>query len=136
MRCPVCKTVSLADATLEEGLASHACGKCGGQGIGGASHGGMGQMGGGETPAPRGGGQWIGGQRYGEWVQMRGGKTDAAGGDEQVSAPVRDSTAAKLCPECGRFLIRHKVGHGVDFCIDRCTACGGIWLDANEWQTL
>jgi Zn-finger nucleic acid-binding protein len=49
---------------------------------------------------------------------------------------VQDSVAAKLCPECGRFLIRHKVGHGVDFCIDRCTACGGIWLDANEWQQL
>ena len=41
-----------------------------------------------------------------------------------------------ICPECGKILTRYRVGHGADFFIDRCAACGGIWLDANEWQSL
>ena len=41
-----------------------------------------------------------------------------------------------LCPECGKILTRYRVGHGVDFFIDRCAAAAAIWLDANEWQSL
>ena len=50
--------------------------------------------------------------------------------------PVSDTTEAKLCPECGRLLSRGKVGHGVDFHLDRCATCGGIWFDKNEWEIL
>lgn len=47
-----------------------------------------------------------------------------------------DSRAGKRCPEDGGFLIRHRVGHGLDFHMDRCGRCGGVWLDADEWDAL
>ncbi len=28
------------------------------------------------------------------------------------------------------------MGHGLNFSIDRCSACGGLWFDANEWELL
>jgi Zn-finger nucleic acid-binding protein len=43
---------------------------------------------------------------------------------------------ARLCPECGRLLRRAKVGRGIDFHLDRCGHCGGVWFDPNEWETL
>ena len=49
---------------------------------------------------------------------------------------MNEAGKAKLCPECGRFLTRAKVGHGVGFHLDRCGACGGTWFDANEWEVL
>jgi Zn-finger nucleic acid-binding protein len=55
---------------------------------------------------------------------------------ESTELPVADSTKAKLCPECGHILTRRMVGHGIDFQIDRCGACGGIWFDKNEWEIL
>jgi Zn-finger nucleic acid-binding protein len=109
MRCPICKTVALAEARLDPELPSHACGKCGGA--------------------------WIGGQQYTQWL-TRQTSTDSATSARGISTPGHDSLAAKLCPECGRFLVRYHVGHGIEFCIDRCTTCGGIWLDADEWQAL
>ena len=42
----------------------------------------------------------------------------------------------KLCPEDGAFLSRYRVGTGDSITIDRCAACSGIWLDANEWDIL
>jgi Zn-finger nucleic acid-binding protein len=33
-------------------------------------------------------------------------------------------------------MTRYRVGHGASFVLDRCAACGGVWLDANEWETL
>ena len=41
-----------------------------------------------------------------------------------------------LCPECRKLLARFRVGHGLSFFIDHCAGCGGIWLDANEWEAL
>jgi Zn-finger nucleic acid-binding protein len=40
------------------------------------------------------------------------------------------------CCECGKLMTRYRVGHGASFMLDRCAACGGVWLDANEWETL
>jgi Zn-finger nucleic acid-binding protein len=53
-----------------------------------------------------------------------------------VQIEVKDHKGAKLCPECGKILLKYKVGHGLDFYVDHCSACGGIWLDQNEWQAL
>jgi Zn-finger nucleic acid-binding protein len=49
---------------------------------------------------------------------------------------VQESQRIKTCPECNHFLIRYRVGHGLDFSIDRCGACGGLWFDQNEWEIL
>ena len=53
-----------------------------------------------------------------------------------VTFEVKDVQGAKICPECGRILLKYKVGHGLDFFVDHCSGCGGIWLDKNEWNAL
>ena len=42
----------------------------------------------------------------------------------------------RLCPSCGRIMLRYRVGHGVDFYLDTCGTCNGIWLDLDEWTAL
>jgi Zn-finger nucleic acid-binding protein len=42
----------------------------------------------------------------------------------------------KLCPECGRFLRRYHLGMGIEFEIDRCGGCAGMWCDAGKWPRL
>lgn len=51
----------------------------------------------------------------------------------EESVEVHHTKTGKLCPECTRILLPSKVGHGLDFRIDRCGNCGGMWFDANEW---
>ncbi|NQZ56771.1 MAG: zf-TFIIB domain-containing protein [Lentisphaeraceae bacterium] len=29
-----------------------------------------------------------------------------------------------------------RVGHGLQFYVERCATCGGVWLDKNEWESL
>ena len=112
MKCPNCH-VTLAPRDLEVGLASRACGQCGGQ--------------------------WIEGARYFRWLEKRKREPEAP---VDAAAPVAPapgpdtSVAARLCPTCGRLLFRATVGRGLTFQIDRCAGCGGIWFDAHEWEAL
>ena len=109
MNCPNCKTNGLRPGTLAGTLSALTCSKCSGH--------------------------WIRGEHYFAWLE----KQPKSPGNERetvsTSAESSDSTRAKLCADCGRFLRRSRVGRGVRFSIDRCGACGGIWLDANEWET-
>lgn len=84
---------------------------------------------------PEGGGAWVRPGAYWKWHERHADDAapDASAGTEP---PIQDSPAGKRCPEDGAFLIRHDVGHGLDFHIDRCGHCGGIWLDAHEWEAL
>ena len=110
MKCPVCKTSQLESHNPDEVPQKLACGRCGGQ--------------------------WIKAFQYWKWLDAHGKNLPETPAPEGRSVPLSDSTAAKLCPECGRFLCRCKVGHGVDFHVDRCTNCGGIWFDKQEWEIL
>ena len=110
MQCPVCKETRMEPDELAENLITHACATCGGH--------------------------YIKSERYFSWLKQHGENLPEKPPGEQASLPVPDSRPGKLCPECGAFLIRHKVGHGIDFHLDRCGRCGGIWLDKNEWQVL
>ena len=110
MRCPICKTTQLQPRALEEDLVTYACETCCGQ--------------------------YVKSHHYLKWVEQHGASQPERPAAEGVDLPVPDSKPGKLCPECGAFLIRHKVGHGLEFCIDRCGHCGGIWLDENEWEVL
>ena len=47
-----------------------------------------------------------------------------------------DSLKGKICPDCGHILVKFKVGHGIDFYLDHCLRCNGIWMDANEFKVL
>lgn len=110
MKCPVCKTVVLEPKDATEGPATHACSGCGGM--------------------------YIKSSQYFQWIDRHGANVPEQPPEAGASLPVADSKPGKLCPECGAFLIRHAVGKGIDFHIDRCGRCGGIWLDGNEWEIL
>lgn len=111
MKCPICKNYALVASEIEGNLSSRQCPQCSGR--------------------------WIGSFQYWKWH-------DASGKSLVDPSPValtgdgqpKDTMGAKLCPECGHFLRRYPVGHGVEFGLDRCGNCGGIWFDRNEWETL
>ena len=110
MNCPVCKNVGLAAAEADAALSSRRCGNCGGQ--------------------------WVAATSYFAWLESRGTDLPERHAAGEIVLTVTEAAGAKLCPECGRFLTRAKVGHGVNFHLDRCGSCGGIWFDANEWDVL
>ena len=107
--CPLCP-VPLAPVELLPDLRSWRCGKCQGQ--------------------------WISGEHYRVWRERQpagdGLPASPAGG----AVEVHDSPAAKLCLDCGRLMGRQRAAAELAFSIDRCNTCGGIWLDANEWDAL
>jgi len=110
MKCPLCLTTEMTLHNLEENLLSQHCPACGGH--------------------------WINSFQYWKWFDQHGENLPEKPPEEGLELPVEESEKAKLCPECGHFLIRYKVGHELDFSLDRCGHCAGIWLDHNEWEIL
>jgi Zn-finger nucleic acid-binding protein len=110
MKCPVCKSSYLHSLETEELPQRLVCDDCGGI--------------------------WIKAFQYWKWLEAHGANLPERPSEESTKLPVADSTKAKLCPECGHILTRRMVGHGIDFQIDRCGTCGGIWFDKNEWEIL
>lgn len=110
MQCPVCKTRRLERQILDDHLVTHVCNDCMGQ--------------------------YIRSNDYFQWLNRHGQILPEKPRDQQADLPVSDSKPGKLCPECGAFLILHKVGHEIDFHIERCARCAGIWFDENEWEIL
>jgi Zn-finger nucleic acid-binding protein len=114
MNCPICKNSPLAPTSLADGPAAAACSQCGGV--------------------------WIDSTQYWKWIESRSqGRNDPPADqplDLSTQRPVNDSGPGKFCPACGRFLARAKPGRGLEFFLNRCGSCGGIWLDANEWENL
>lgn len=109
MKCPVCRTLDLAVVHLDSHLPAFGCPDCGGN--------------------------WLSSGRYHEWLAQHG-PTLPEKPYEGPGLALADNQDAKLCPECRRILLRYRVGHGVDFTLDQCSACNGVWLDRNEWEAL
>lgn len=109
MQCPVCKTKQCNPVDLEDNLKAVACDMCGGH--------------------------WISNQNYSAWLDKHG-ETLPEKPFSEVEFDVADVKDAKICPDCGRILLKYKVGHGLNFFVEHCPGCGGIWLDANEWNAL
>ena len=108
MRCPVCEHRSLRQVALLQNLMGFRCDGCSGV--------------------------WIDRGRYETW---RSGKSTCMPTTDPVAAAdVEDIHKAKICPQCEHLLFPYRVGHGVDFRIDYCGACGGVWCDNNEWKAL
>jgi Zn-finger nucleic acid-binding protein len=109
MNCPVCKTQSLTPNVLESNIVSQKCGTCSGQ--------------------------WVNSFEFWKWLDVHrtNPKPDAPEAPALTSA---ETDAVKICPECGHFLARYKVGHSLGFSLDRCGNCGGTWFDGNEWELL
>jgi Zn-finger nucleic acid-binding protein len=110
MNCPACKSQPLVAFNLEASLVSQKCNSCGGQ--------------------------WLSSMQFSNWL-----RTDHTIQTQETSVShpplsAAESLSARLCPECGRILIRFKVGCFVPFFLERCGSCGGSWFDRNEWETL
>jgi Zn-finger nucleic acid-binding protein len=110
MQCPVCKTVSLVEHELESQLPGLKCPACEGQ--------------------------WLKSFNYWRWVKQQGENRAENAPDEGLPLTVVETGRAPICPECGHILLRYKVGHDLTFTLDRCSHCGGVWFDKNEWAIL
>jgi Zn-finger nucleic acid-binding protein len=82
------------------------------------------------------GGHWVQAFQYWRWLDAHGPNLPEKPADEIGDLELCDSEETKVCPECTRLTMHCRVGHGVDFYLDRCSHCGGIWFDRNEWAAL
>ncbi|HEY9648052.1 MAG TPA: zf-TFIIB domain-containing protein [Chroococcidiopsis sp.] len=113
MQCPKDRTVELVGGTLAGDLPVQCCADCGGN--------------------------WIPPENYHDWRarhDLQGLDTMPKTLDDlnYVQSPL-DSKGG-LCPDCGCFLSRSKVGSRNPFYVERCPKCGGIWCDRGEWDVL
>ena len=109
MRSPVFPDTNLEPKEIEPGLTAYQC--------------------------PKSGGIWIPLQAYEQWKALHPANIPAA---PDHYLPVSDDSGrpALLCPESGCVLLRYKVGHGLQFHVDRSPVTGGVWLDRGEWDAL
>jgi Zn-finger nucleic acid-binding protein len=110
--CPVC-TVELESTLLDDNLPAFSCPVC--HGI------------------------WISAVEYQDWLTIDRMYPLAEIDIERqfdTPFPISENHKALICPDCGRILRRYQVWPNLDFNLDRCSHCYGIWFDNNEWQTL
>lgn len=109
MRCPACQTHTFEAVKLAKGPAAMRCSACRSL--------------------------WISLNHYFAFLEnVPSGMADAPGPASPQPAP--DSSAVKMCPQCAKFMRYYPVGHGLEFGIDRCGACGGFFLNDHEWDAL
>ncbi|MER3433531.1 MAG: hypothetical protein C4288_08875 [Leptolyngbya sp. ERB_1_1] len=114
MQCPKERKITLTDGTLTEALAVKQCPDCKGT--------------------------WIPSENYKTWQAEHSRPETVAAlipktlDVEFVQSPL--DTKAALCPDCGSYLARAKVGMKMPFYVERCLSCGGIWCDRGEWDAL
>jgi Zn-finger nucleic acid-binding protein len=109
MKCPVCKTNSLGSITLVDNLPAAHCSQCNGN--------------------------WIAANVYMAWLRAKGSDLPEKTGNAPFD-PTWHAREFKICPDCGHMLRRFKIFPDVDYFLDRCGNCNGIWFDANEWDAL
>jgi Zn-finger nucleic acid-binding protein len=108
MKCPLCKLHTFSNVSLDSGLKAKVCKRCEGY--------------------------WIALADYETWLKKD--RIEETHGFSEFSDDIHDSVDAKLCSDCSRILTKYKVGHGLDFYVEHCSDCGGIWLDKHEWEAL
>ena len=107
--CPVCKKTTLSHVTLENTLPARECTEC--HGI------------------------WISSNDYLMWIKtLEDEPQQETAVDDPL--PATDSDQLTICADCGHILRRYKIWPDVDFHLDRCETCNGVWLDHNEWDAL
>lgn len=109
MKCPVCKNIILEKTNLMDNLYAFTCENCGGN--------------------------WMRYEDYWKWYSQNT-EEKVKWHEIKNHLDVLDSTNAKICPDCGRILIKYKVDNRLDFYLDQCGGCNGIWFDKNEWENL
>ena len=109
MKCPNCQTGRMEFSELDRDLPTRCCNECDGH--------------------------WVDAESYHNWLKRHGEtlpERDVCG--EQTV--VTEEQQALLCPDCGVIMLKWQVGHGLSFRIDRCSRCGGLWFERDEWQAL
>ena len=109
MKCPVCKRATLAMKMVAESLSMACCTECGGK--------------------------WLSSASYWSWLETLDREFPEKENPDFL-CEIHDSSEAKVCPDCGRILIKYKVGRGIEFNLDHCNSCNGVWFDRNEWEIL
>jgi Zn-finger nucleic acid-binding protein len=101
--------VELSRSFLETDLPAYGCGQCNGI--------------------------WLSTNEYLAWL-----RTQANVSSEELPVdtplPISDTKLAILCPDCGHILRRYKISPDLEFHLNRCGHCNGVWFDRDEWQTL
>ncbi|HCD53351.1 MAG TPA: hypothetical protein DEQ34_12950 [Balneolaceae bacterium] len=82
-------------------------------------------------------GTWISSSEYADWLENQAGKiTIEPKLSEETPLPAVAKRKPLICPDCGRILKRYKIWPDVEFYIDRCGGCNGVWFDRDEWAVL
>jgi Zn-finger nucleic acid-binding protein len=109
MKCPVCKADVLEPILLQDDLPARTCPQCSGI--------------------------WLRFNDYLAWQHGRGADLEEMPSDKPFD-PKWETRELKLCPDCGHILARYKTFPDVNYYLDRCRNCNGIWFDKNEWDAL
>ena len=109
MNCPICKQPLVFHTLLESQLPAYQCPQCEGC--------------------------WISANEYLRWLQTQGPQLPPKL-EPDPNVPTWDTPQLKVCPGCGHFLIRYRVLPHVQFYLDRCGHCNGVWLDKGELEVL
>ncbi len=109
MKCPVCKTNTLGSMILNDNLPAQSCSQCGGI--------------------------WVSSTAYFTWQRAKGMDVPEKPGGNPFD-PTWETKELKLCPDCGHIMARYKIFPNVDYYLDHCNNCNGIWFDKNEWEAL
>lgn len=111
-KCPACKNTVLELSSLENSLPVMTCNSCGGS--------------------------WLRANEYALWLKSQnpGSFDETKTKEASKRFPIVESIKAAVCPDCGRFLRKFQIGAKIDFHLDRCQNCNGVWLDKNEWESL
>ncbi|MBZ0165405.1 MAG: zf-TFIIB domain-containing protein [Candidatus Omnitrophica bacterium] len=109
MRCPFCESATLITKEIIPHLQAQECSQC---------H-----------------GHWIASTAYQEYLMKKDGGLEPVA-FEDVIHQTEDSKKGMICPDCGHILVKFRIGQGIDFYLDHCLHCNGVWLDSNEWNTL
>lgn len=114
MLCPKDRKTPLTDTCLTDGLNVKYCADCKGT--------------------------WLPAEEYKVWQKHQPQPAlDPAKLSDRLDVEFVQSpydTKAALCPECGAYLSRARVGWQSAFYVERCPACDGIWCDHGEWNVL
>ncbi|PZD72265.1 hypothetical protein C1752_03852 [Acaryochloris thomasi RCC1774] len=76
-------------------------------------------------------GHWVAADDYHAWLE-NGPQAAAA----TAAVAVEDSTHAVFCPHCSQLMRKTNVGHDLNFYLDQCPCCHGVWFDQHEWDNL
>lgn len=110
MECPQCKGYHLEPKELAAGLIAAVCSKCNGS--------------------------LLSLMNYRYWLDQQEARGSIESKSTETSEVLEDSTGAKLCPKCSKFMTKYQIGSETKNKLELCTGCDESWLDKGEWQLL